>query len=190
MRQDENDALTRVAAGTPAGELLRRYWHPVALAAELTQEKPIKAVTLLGEKLVVFRLPLAPGESSPRYGLLAERCRHRLASLAYGRVDHEGIRYTAHGDNWHQCVQALEIKTGKVLWDVTVFHNIIVPLMEEDNQWVFIKRMYIDENKLIVVAEDGRAYRVELKTGAVERLKQVPPEKKQRDSAPDAIVVQ
>jgi 5,5'-dehydrodivanillate O-demethylase len=97
MRQDENDALTRVAAGTPAGELLRRYWHPVTLAAELTPEKPIKAVTLLGEKLVVFRLPLAAGETTPRYGLVAEQCRHRLASLAHGRVDHEGIRCPYHG---------------------------------------------------------------------------------------------
>jgi 5,5'-dehydrodivanillate O-demethylase oxygenase subunit len=97
MRQGENEILTRVGPGTPAGELLRRYWHPVAVAGELTEEKPIKAVTLLGEKLVVFRLALGPGETQPRYGLVAERCRHRLASLAYGRVDHEGIRCPYHG---------------------------------------------------------------------------------------------
>jgi len=97
MRQDENQILTRVGAGTPAGELLRRYWHPVSVAAELTEEKPIKAVKLLGEKLVVFRLRGVPGESEPRYGLVAEQCRHRLASLAYGRVDHEGIRCPYHG---------------------------------------------------------------------------------------------
>ena len=71
MRQAENEILTRVGPGTPAGELLRRYWHPVAVAGELTEEKPIKAVTLLGEKLVVFRLALRPGESQPRYGLVA-----------------------------------------------------------------------------------------------------------------------
>ena len=97
MRQGENEILTRVGAGTPAGELLRRYWHPVAVAGELTEEKPIKAVTLLGERLVVFRLALGPGESQPRYGLVAEQCRHRLASLAYGRVDQEGIRCPYHG---------------------------------------------------------------------------------------------
>ena len=97
MRQGENEILTRVGAGTPSGELLRRYWHPVAVAGELTEEKPIKAVTLLGEKLVVFRLALGPGESQPRYGLVAEQCRHRLASLAYGRVDQEGIRCPYHG---------------------------------------------------------------------------------------------
>jgi 5,5'-dehydrodivanillate O-demethylase len=97
MRQDENETLTRVGPGTPAGELLRRYWHPVAVAGELTTEKPIKAVKLLGERLVVFRLAPGADESEPRYGLVAEQCRHRLASLAYGRVDHEGIRCPYHG---------------------------------------------------------------------------------------------
>ena len=63
MKQAENEMLTRVGRGTPAGELLRRYWHPVSAVGELTEEKPIKRVTVLGEKLVVFRLPLAPGEN-------------------------------------------------------------------------------------------------------------------------------
>jgi 5,5'-dehydrodivanillate O-demethylase len=109
MQQTENESLTRVGRGTPAGELLRRYWHPVALAADLTEEKPIKAVTLLGEKLVVFRLPLAAGETAPRYGLVAEQCRHRLASLAYGRVDHEGIRCPYHGWKYDLCGKVLEM---------------------------------------------------------------------------------
>ncbi len=97
LSKEENDMLTRVGPGTPAGTLLRRYWHPVAVAGELTEEKPIKAVKLLGEKLVVFRLPPHAGESSPRYGLMAEQCRHRSASLAYGRLDAEGIRCPYHG---------------------------------------------------------------------------------------------
>src|SRR5437667_12723974 len=101
MRQAENELLTRVGPGTPAGELLRRYWHPVSIAGELTEEKPVKAVKLLGEKLVVFRLPLGPGESQPRYGLVAEQGRHRLASLAYGRADQEVTRCPHHGDEPH-----------------------------------------------------------------------------------------
>jgi hypothetical protein len=31
----ENEMLTRVSAGQPAGELLRRYWLPVGVACEL-----------------------------------------------------------------------------------------------------------------------------------------------------------
>ena len=47
LTQAENDRLTRVGRGTPAGELLRRYWHPVAVAQELTDEQPTLFVRLL-----------------------------------------------------------------------------------------------------------------------------------------------
>jgi 5,5'-dehydrodivanillate O-demethylase len=108
ITQSENDALTRVGPGTPAGELLRRYWHPVAVAAELTEAKPIKAVQILGERLVVFRMPPASGETHPSYGLVAEQCPHRLASLAYGRVDCEGIRCPYHGWKFDAAGRCLE----------------------------------------------------------------------------------
>ena len=108
MKQADNEALTRVGPGTPGGELLRRYWHPVSMAAELTEEKPIKSVTLLNEKLVVFRMPPAAGETQPRYGMMAEQCPHRLASLAYGRVDAEGIRCPYHGWKFNTQGQCIE----------------------------------------------------------------------------------
>lgn len=91
LSREENELLTQVGRGTPAGELLRRYWHPVAVAGELTEEKPIKAVKILGEELVVYR------DTKGRYGLLGEHCPHRLASLAFGRVDEQGIRCPYHG---------------------------------------------------------------------------------------------
>jgi 5,5'-dehydrodivanillate O-demethylase oxygenase subunit len=102
LTREENDYLTRVGRGTPAGEMLRRYWHPVAVAGELTDEQPIKAVRILGENLVVFR------DTAGKYGLIAERCPHRSASLAYGRVDAEGIRCPYHGwkfDHSGHCLQ-------------------------------------------------------------------------------------
>jgi 5,5'-dehydrodivanillate O-demethylase len=108
LTQTENEMLTLVGRGTPAGELLRRYWHPVAVAGELTEQKPIKPVTILGEKLVVFRQPPAPGESQPRYGLVKEKCPHRSASLAYGRVDSEGIRCPYHGWKFDRAGHCLE----------------------------------------------------------------------------------
>src|SRR6202035_1692012 len=97
LTQCDNDALTRVGPGTPAGEMLRRYWHVAAAAVELTEEHPVKPVRLLGEDLVLFRMPPAAGESQPRYGLVGERCPHRLTSLKFGRVDDEGIRCIYHG---------------------------------------------------------------------------------------------
>ena len=40
--------------GTAAGELLRRYWYPVGVASELTEETPTQLVRILGETLVLF----------------------------------------------------------------------------------------------------------------------------------------
>src|SRR4051794_19167215 len=37
VTREQNERLTRVGPGTPGGELLRRYWHPVAPVAELTE---------------------------------------------------------------------------------------------------------------------------------------------------------
>ena len=88
---EQNDFLTRVGPGQPAGELLRRYWHPIAVAQELTPESPTKFVRVLGEDLVLFL------DRSGRAGLLADRCSHRGASLLYGRVEERGISCAYHG---------------------------------------------------------------------------------------------
>jgi hypothetical protein len=40
LNQEENELLTRVGPDQPAGQMLRRYWHVVAAAAELTDAKP------------------------------------------------------------------------------------------------------------------------------------------------------
>ncbi|HWP58472.1 MAG TPA: Rieske 2Fe-2S domain-containing protein [Candidatus Acidoferrales bacterium] len=91
LSKEENEFFTRVGPGTPAGELLRRYWHPIAVATELTAAQPTKFVRVLGEDLVLFR------DKSGRLGLLAERCSHRGASLVYGRVQERGIACAYHG---------------------------------------------------------------------------------------------
>jgi 5,5'-dehydrodivanillate O-demethylase oxygenase subunit len=83
---EENELLTRVGRRTPGGELLRRYWHVVAAASEITDEKPKKRVRVLGEDLVLYRGP------SGKYGLVAEHCAHRGASLYYGFVEEDGIQ--------------------------------------------------------------------------------------------------
>jgi 5,5'-dehydrodivanillate O-demethylase oxygenase subunit len=102
LTREENELLTRVDRSTPCGDLLRRYWHPVAAAGELTEEKPIKAVKILGEELVVYR------DKQGKCGLVGEHCPHRLASLAYGRVDDEGIRCAYHGWKFDSAGKCLE----------------------------------------------------------------------------------
>lgn len=91
LTREENEQLTRVGPGTAAGELLRRYWHPVAVAQELTEENPTLFVRILGEDLVLFR------DKKGRVGLIADRCPHRGASLLYGRVEERGIACAYHG---------------------------------------------------------------------------------------------
>ena len=35
MNQEQNDLITRIGPDTPCGRLMRNYWQPAALAAEL-----------------------------------------------------------------------------------------------------------------------------------------------------------
>ena len=91
LTREENEKLTRVGPGTAAGELLRRYWYPVGVATELTEETPTQLVRILGETLVLFR------DKKGRVGLLDDRCAHRGASLCYGRVEERGIACPYHG---------------------------------------------------------------------------------------------
>lgn len=103
LTREDNQLLTQVGRGTPGGELLRRYWQPVAPSGVLTAEKPIKAVRLLGEDLVLYR------DTKGNYGLVGEKCPHRRASLAYGRVDDEGIRCPYHGWKFAASGKCLEM---------------------------------------------------------------------------------
>jgi 5,5'-dehydrodivanillate O-demethylase len=91
LTQEENNFLTKVGPRTPAGEMLRRYWHPVATTADLSDEQPTKFIRVLGEDLVLFK------DKSGRVGLLADKCSHRSASLVYGRVEERGISCAYHG---------------------------------------------------------------------------------------------
>jgi 5,5'-dehydrodivanillate O-demethylase len=87
---EQNERLCRVGAGTPMGNLMRRYWHPIAAASQLA-DKPVKPIRLLGEDLVLFR------DTSGRLGLVDNRCAHRLVKLEYGFPVAEGLRCPYHG---------------------------------------------------------------------------------------------
>ncbi len=91
LTKEENELLTRIGPGTPAGELLRRYWQPIAVARELSDNYPTKFVRILGEDLVLFR------DKSGNLGLIQDHCPHRGASLLYGRVEERGIACAYHG---------------------------------------------------------------------------------------------
>lgn len=81
--------LTEVGPGTPMGEYMRRFWHPVCMAAELTDTP--RFLKILGEELVAFR------DGSGQVGVLHAHCAHRGASLEYGAIQDKGIMCCYHG---------------------------------------------------------------------------------------------
>jgi len=91
LTEEENQRLAQVGPGTDGGNLLRRYWHPIAGLHAVSEENPTQFIRLLGEDLVLFR------DKSGNVGLLADHCAHRGASLCYGRVEERGISCAYHG---------------------------------------------------------------------------------------------
>jgi len=65
LSHEHNDLLTKTSAGTPMGDLIRRYWIPALLSEEIpAPDCPPARVRILGEELVAFR------DSNGRIGLL------------------------------------------------------------------------------------------------------------------------
>ena len=85
------ELLTRTGPGTPCGNLLRRYWQPIALSRDVAPGCPPQHVRVLSEDLVLFR------DDKGRLGLLGLQCAHRCADLSYGRVEDGGLRCIYHG---------------------------------------------------------------------------------------------
>ncbi|MDP2017102.1 Rieske 2Fe-2S domain-containing protein, partial [Hydrogenophaga sp.] len=109
MKAELNQRLTQVGPRTPGGELLRRYWQPVALLDEFDPAldlrmavRPVKPVRVLGQDFVLFR------DAQGAYGLLDRDCPHRGADLAFGRNEGDGLRCPFHGwkfDTTGQCIE-------------------------------------------------------------------------------------
>jgi phthalate 4,5-dioxygenase oxygenase subunit len=102
LKKEQNDLLTQTGAGTPMGDLFRRYWIPALLSEELPEaDCPPVRVKLLSERLVAFR------DSDGKLGLIDEFCAHRGVSLWFGRNEESGLRCPYHGwkyDVTGQCV--------------------------------------------------------------------------------------
>ena len=102
LSRAENELLTQTGAGTPMGELFRRFWIPAMLPSELPRadSDPVR-LRLLGEDLIAFR------DSNGNVGVLANNCPHRGASLFFGRNEEAGLRCVYHGwkfDTQGRCV--------------------------------------------------------------------------------------
>jgi phenylpropionate dioxygenase-like ring-hydroxylating dioxygenase large terminal subunit len=119
MKAEQNQRITQVGPGTPGGELLRRYWQPVALLDEFNPAldpamavRPVKAVRLLGQDFVLFK------NAQGAFGLLDRDCPHRGADLAFGRNEGDGLRCPFHGwkfDVSGQCTDTPAEPAGSTL---------------------------------------------------------------------------
>ena len=98
---DYDPLLTETGQGTPMGEYMRRFWHPVCMSEELTDVP--RYIKVLGEELVAFR------DKSGRVGVLALHCTHRGASLEYGQIQECGLMCCYHGIVWDVDGSCLEI---------------------------------------------------------------------------------
>jgi 5,5'-dehydrodivanillate O-demethylase len=98
----DNDRISRVSPGSPMGDMMRRYWQPIATVEDLEREE-VKAVRILGENLVLYK------STTGTYGLIQERCPHRSASLAYGIPHEDGIRCPYHGWLFNEDGKCLEM---------------------------------------------------------------------------------
>ncbi|HEU4342268.1 MAG TPA: Rieske 2Fe-2S domain-containing protein [Candidatus Binatia bacterium] len=92
LSREDNQLLTQTGAGTPMGNLIRRYWIPALLSEEIPEPdcSPVR-VRMLGEQLVAFR------DTQGRLGLIGEHCAHRGTSLFFGRNEECGLRCVYHG---------------------------------------------------------------------------------------------
>lgn len=91
LTREQNDTLTLTGPATPGGDLLRRFWQPIALSRELPVGGDPLSIDVLGEELVLFR------DDQGRVGLLDRHCCHRGTDLSYGRVECGGLRCLYHG---------------------------------------------------------------------------------------------
>ena len=91
LTREENELLCRTGPSDPAGELLRRYWQPVALAEEIEPGSAPIPVRVLSEDLTLFR------DQYDRLGLVDRHCAHRAADLSYARIEDGGLRCLYHG---------------------------------------------------------------------------------------------
>jgi hypothetical protein len=95
----------------------------------------------------------------------------RAAPSKVEPVIYDGTRYVAPNDDGRRAyIEAWDVQTNRKLWDLTVFSNRIDPKLEEDVQWVFIKTLSIEGDRLVVTSERGNTYQIDLSSRAVTQL--------------------
>ena len=101
LTAEQNERLTKVGPGTPTGELMRRYWHPIAAASQMN-DRATKPIRILGEDLILYK------SNAGVYGLVDNHCPHRRMGMVYGIPTDDGIRCVYHGWVFDETGRCLE----------------------------------------------------------------------------------
>ena len=101
LSQEENELFTRVGPGTPMGEVLRRYWHPVGCQRDRHQEAA-------SASRCWARSWCSIAATAARRSLMQLRCAHRSLALDHGRVEGDCLRCPYHGWLYDEAGQCLE----------------------------------------------------------------------------------
>ncbi|QHE84580.1 aromatic ring-hydroxylating dioxygenase subunit alpha [Hydrogenophaga sp. BPS33] len=135
LKKEQNELVTRTSAGTPMGEMFRRYWLPALLSEELAEpDGPPVRVQLLGERLIAIR------DTQGRLGVMDEFCAHRGVSLWFGRNEENGLRCPYHGwkyDVSGRCVDVPSEPEGSRLCERIALKS--YPLIERGGViWIYM----------------------------------------------------
>lgn len=135
LKKEQTELVTRTNAGTPMGEVFRRYWLPALLSEELAEpDGPPVRVQLLGERLIAIR------DTEGRLGVMDEFCAHRGVSLWFGRNEEGGLRCPYHGwkyDVSGRCVDVPSEPEGSRLCERIALKS--YPLIERGGViWIYM----------------------------------------------------
>jgi len=91
----------------------------------------------------------------------------RVAPIKISPITYKNLRIVAENNSPENMgiVQASDINTNKLIWSKQVYKVRMNPDYEEDTQWVFIKDMKIEGDKLVVINEKQITYTLDPNIG-------------------------
>jgi hypothetical protein len=116
---------------------------------------------LAASAAVVLILLLLPLDSWPK----------RLPPKPVPPVVSNGVKYETAGNGRDEYVVASDANNGQEMWRVQVFHNRIKPWLETDVQEIYISKLELKGELLLIEDEASRCYQVDLKTKKVRKTK-------------------
>ena len=110
--------------------------------------------------------------------MASEKREKRVAPEDIQPLVHDGVSYSVHyvaadGGTYHGAghIKATDVQTNRTLWDVELFPDQRTSAaLEGDVQDVYITKLSVEDEQLIVTDENNQMYRLDLSTGRLPLL--------------------